>query len=225
MSDKNLNFQSLRAHSSDILDSVLQNSKILIFSETWQHENENTIIPNFNCIIKYKRPNVRSGGVAIYHNNDAIVNIVTPSTEMTIGQSKLYNSKITPVGEFCVAECSRQNEPIIIIVALYISPNQKIDDIVYFFKRSLIAYSTKGTPLLGRGEDKLPMILSGDFNINFASDRSESLTQFLREHLNLSMNNDPKIPTTRSGTTIDAIFTRYLNNVQSKTCITYFQLT
>ncbi|CAI6342648.1 unnamed protein product [Macrosiphum euphorbiae] len=100
---------------------------------------------------------------------------------MTIGQSKLYNSKITPVGEFCVAECLRQNEPIIIIVAVYISPNQKIDeidDIVYFLKRSLIAYSTKGTPLLGRGENKLPMILSGDFNVNFASDRSEPLTQF-----------------------------------------------
>ncbi|CAI6357180.1 unnamed protein product [Macrosiphum euphorbiae] len=62
--------------------------------------------------------NVRSGGVAIYHNNDDIVNIVTPLTEMTIGQSKLYNSKITPVGEFCVAACLRQNEPIIIIVAV-----------------------------------------------------------------------------------------------------------
>jgi len=29
-------------------------------------------------------------------------------------------------------------------------------------------------------------------------------------------------PTTRSGTTIDAIFTWYLTNVQSRTYITYF---
>jgi len=82
--------------------------------------------------------------------------------------------------------------------------------------------TTRGVELLGRREDKLPMILSGDFNFNFASDRSEPLTQFLHEHLNLSMNNNPKTPTTRSGTTIDTIFTRYLHNVQSKTYITYF---
>jgi len=36
------------------------------------------------------------------------------------------------------------------------------------------------------------------------------------------MNNNPTIPTTRSGTTIDAIFTRYLNNVQSQNYISYF---
>lgn len=36
------------------------------------------------------------------------------------------------------------------------------------------------------------------------------------------MNNDSKTPTTRSATTIDAIFTLYLHNVQSKTYISYF---
>jgi hypothetical protein len=36
------------------------------------------------------------------------------------------------------------------------------------------------------------------------------------------MNNDPMTPVTRSETTNDAIFTRYLPNVQSRTYISYF---
>jgi len=36
------------------------------------------------------------------------------------------------------------------------------------------------------------------------------------------MNDDPTIPTTKSGTTIDGIFTRYLQDVQSQNYITYF---
>ena len=66
------------------------------------------------------------------------------------------------------------------------------------------------------------MILSGDFNVNFASNDSELLIDFLREDLNLKMNNNPNEPTTRYGTTIDATFQRYLDKLQSKSLFTYF---
>ena len=110
----------------------------------------------------------------------------------------------------------------IVLVAIYISPNQKLDDILHFLRRSLLPYTTVGGAFLGRGEDKLPMILSGDFNVNFALEDSGPLINFLQEHLNLTINNDPTVSTTRHGTTIDAVFTRYLDNVNSKTFISYF---
>ncbi|GFU44890.1 hypothetical protein TNCV_4234261 [Trichonephila clavipes] len=40
------------------------------------------------------------------------------------------------------------------------------------------------------------MILSGDFNINFADDKNLSLIEFLNETLGLTMSNDRKVSTT-----------------------------
>ena len=68
----------------------------------------------------------------------------------------------------------------------------------------------------------MPMILSGHFNVNFASNDSELLINFLREDLNLNMNNNPNEPTTKYRTTIDATFQRYLDTLQSKSLFTYF---
>ena len=69
----------------------------------------------------------------------------------------------------------------------------------------------------------MPMILSGDFNVNFASNDSELLIDFLREGLNLNMTNNPNEPTTRYGTTIDATYQRYLDTLQCKSLFTYFR--
>ena len=49
------------------------------------------------------------------------------------------------------------------------------------------------------------MILSGDFNVDFAKPL-----------------NDPNKSTTKYGTTINAVFFRYLLNFQSKVFISYF---
>jgi len=72
---------------------------------------------------------------------------------------------------------------------------------------------------LGRGEDKLPMILSGDFDVKFVSKDSEPSTTFLNEDLNLLMNSNPIIPTKMSGTSINAVFTQFLDFVLSQTYI------
>ena len=45
---------------------------------------------------------------------------------------------------------------------------------------------------------------------------------FLQNKLDLQINNDRNEPTTRHGTTIDAVFTRYLSNFHSKTYVSYF---
>lgn len=109
-----------------------------------------------------------------------------------------------------------------VLVAIYISSDQNMDDILHFLRRALLPYTTVGGAFLGRGEDKLPMILSGDFNVNFASEDSSPIIKFFNEDLNLTINNNPTTSTTRHGTTIDAVFTRYLEEVNSKTFISYF---
>ena len=66
------------------------------------------------------------------------------------------------------------------------------------------------------------MILSGDFNINFNTANSGEVINFLRADLNLSINNDPVVSTTRHGTTIDAVFVRYLDNIITRPFVSYF---
>lgn len=76
--------------------------------------------------------------------------------------------------------------------------------------------------MLDEDDDKIPMIVSGDFNVNFASAESHRLVHFFQADLNLTMNNNPAIPTTRGGTTFDAVFSRYLDRLKSTVYISYF---
>lgn len=83
-------------------------------------------------------------------------------------------------------------------------------------------YTHGGAALLGSGDDHISLILGGDFNANFAEDASLPLLQFLREKISLDMNNDRKIATTESRTTVDAIFPRNLHYLESRTYVSYF---
>jgi endonuclease/exonuclease/phosphatase (EEP) superfamily protein YafD len=76
--------------------------------------------------------------------------------------------------------------------------------------------------LLKDNLDKLPLLLAGDFNVNFARDNSLQLITFLQEKFSLHINIDPREATTRYGTAIDGVFTRYLDNVMSRTFVAYF---
>ena len=66
-------------------------------------------------------------------------------------------------------------------------------------------------------KDKLSLILAGDFNVNFAKDESMPLIMFLQEQFQLQINNNPRKPTAKYRTTIDAVFIRYLDNIRSST--------
>ena len=125
--------------------------------------------------------------------------------------------KITRKTFCCLQWCQT-----ILIVAIYIHVNLTITDTIDFIHKQLLAYTPLGSAALRKYYDKRPMILSGDFNVNFASIDSELLIDFLREDLNLKMNNNPNAPTTRYGTTIDATFQRYLDKLQFKSLSTYF---
>ena len=216
------NCQSLRAHTDDLNDSIVKNSNVLVLSETWLNNESEINIPNFSCIAKFKRSNTRAGGVGIFHNSNDVVNIVTSMIDFSVSCPDFHGSLASAVGDLCMAQCQMENGKKILIVALYISPNQKLDDIIDFLHHSLLPYTKGGATLLRNSNDKIPMILSGDFNVNFALDKSLKLVEFLRDNLNLCLQNSPQTSTTRSGTTIDAVFTRLLESVECKTYISYF---
>ncbi|GFW21554.1 ATP-dependent DNA helicase [Trichonephila clavipes] len=210
------NCQSLRAHIDDLDDSIVKNSNVLVLSETWLNNESEINITNFKCIAKFKRPNTRAGGVGIYHNSNDVVNIVTSSIDFSVFSPDFHGSLTSAVGDLCMTQCQMENGMKFLIVALYISPNQKLDDDITFLHHSLLPYTRGGASLLRNNNDEIPMILSGDFNVNFASDKSLKLVEFLKDKLNLSMKNSPQT-STRSGTTIDGVFTRSLNSMEYTT--------
>ena len=66
------------------------------------------------------------------------------------------------------------------------------------------------------------MILSGDFNVNFALDTAVPLIDVLNTTFNLKMCNNRTESTTWSKTTIDAVFQRYVDNIETKAFVSYF---
>ena len=98
-----------------------------------------------------------------------------------------------------------------------------MDDIIVFLLERLFPYSHRDSIVFKTNKDKLPLILAGDFNVNFAKNESMPLIMFLQEEFQLQINNNPREPTTKYGTTIDAVFIRYLDNVMSNTFIAIIQ--
>ncbi|GFU29144.1 hypothetical protein TNCV_4837381 [Trichonephila clavipes] len=59
--------------------------------------------------------------------------------------------------------------------------------------------------ITGSDDDKKPIILTGGFNVNFPSEEANTLIEFLKRALNLTINTDAR-EGTRYGTIIDAVF-------------------
>ena len=95
-----------------------------------------------------------------------------------------------------------------------------------FLFENLMIYTKESSEIFekrfGKKYDNVPMILSGDFNINFAHDENLPLIEFLNEALTLNMSNDRKLSTKKHKTTIDAVFTWYLVEFQSNIFVSYF---
>jgi len=72
--------------------------------------------------------------------------------------------------------------------------------------QNLMIYTEAGSALLHENFHRLPMILSGDFNVDFSKDTSKPLVDFLISTFNLNMLNDPNERMTKYRTTIDGVF-------------------
>lgn len=219
-----LNVQSIRAHALDIADAVLTNCNILMLSETKMNNHEHIDVPNFNCVAQFQRQNYRHGGVAILQNRQDLTNIITSNISLQFRRNELdaVTADLTEIGEICSSHLKLQDGQSLVLIAIYISPGKSMKDIIEFLARSLMIYSEHGSQFAGTHLHTMPIIMGGDFNCNFQDENSQPLVNFLRDKLNLVMNNDPNKSTTKYGTTIDAVFTRFIENIQSTTFVSYF---
>ena len=110
----------------------------------------------------------------------------------------------------------------IIIVSFYISPGKSITDIQDFIHHVLLPYTEGGSKLLNKNYNEIPMIVAGDFNVNFAKKESLPFINFLKEVVNLDIVNDRAASTTRYRTTIDAVFARFIDNLSANLYVWHF---
>ncbi|GFY25042.1 hypothetical protein TNCV_2692331 [Trichonephila clavipes] len=71
-------------------------------------------------------------------------------------------------------------------------------------------YTPQVAAIIGSDNYKKPIILTGDLNVNFASEEAKPLIEFLKRTLYLTMNIDSR-EGTRYGTTMDAVFSPSLD--------------
>ncbi|XP_037958820.1 uncharacterized protein LOC119688206 [Teleopsis dalmanni] len=221
------NCQSLRRHVHDLsVDALVEKMSVLILSETHVSNEETIDIPNLNFIASFKRDNRPAGGVAIYHrSNDTMATFSTDHMEVHARYTSMFSTNVSNIGDICISQC-HSNGQTIIMAAVYISPKQSLQAIREFLYSNLFIYSKAASAIfmmkINRRFDHYTMILSGDFNINFADVKNQSLIEFLYQEFDLTMSNDRNLSTTKYKTTIDAVFTRYINRFKSKLFISYF---
>ncbi|KAF0755148.1 Uncharacterized protein FWK35_00013680 [Aphis craccivora] len=115
-----------------------------------------------------------------------VIAYIQNATEINVSQ--------VPVDDLCASQIVMNDGREFLMVIVYISPNQKINDIIAFLHRH------EGSMLLKDNLDKLPLLLAGDFNKYIS--HSLQLITFLQEKFSLHINNDPREATTRYGTAI-----------------------
>ncbi|CAI6362317.1 unnamed protein product [Macrosiphum euphorbiae] len=89
----------------------------------------------------------------------------------------------------CASHVKLEDGSELMMIVVYISPNKKINYIISFLHERLFPYSHRGSIIFKTNKDKLPLILAGDFNVNFAKDESTPLITFLQEEFQLQINN------------------------------------
>lgn len=219
-----LNCQSLRAHACDLRGNIIRKSHVLMLSETWLSNNEQVEVGNFNLITQYRRPNIkRGGGVCIYHNTDDSQRecAVNSDTQLRRGPQHTSLTK-SAVGDICAARYTTSSGREIIMVTVYISVNTNVTDIIDFLHEALLVYTEGGSKLLRKRYHELPLILGGDFNIDFNKEDGFRLIQFLKDELNLDLISGRTLGTTRYDTTIDAMFSRFITHISSDVHVSYF---
>lgn len=215
------NIQSLRAHQQDLTDEVLKSCDVLLFNETRLRNDECIEIDNFRCVIQHRRNDRPGGGVAIYqHTREQHGGFyIDISARFTFH---------TDSGEMCGVRGVLDNGTMILLVCVYLSPDQPLHKILQFFKEGLYLYKTGSSDFVSENYDKIPIIMAGDFNVDFmapdaeSSKKSEGLINFLQETYSLNICNDVKIGTTKHGSCLDAVFSRHIDKIDSKIYCSYF---
>ncbi|XP_015110819.1 uncharacterized protein LOC107037017 [Diachasma alloeum] len=207
--------------SADLNAIVRQKPSILLLLETYPDDEEKFKVPDFNCEMRFKCSNGKTNSVAIHRVNYDRTNIVTGHMDVNFRQSICLIANAGEVGEICGARCLLENNKTVITVMIYVSPGQTVRRLIEFIHEVLLAYTIQGAALLKRDLDKIPMIFGGHFNMNFAASKAQPLIDFLEGKFGLKINKDPAISPTDTGTTIDALFCRHLEQLESTSYVLY----
>jgi hypothetical protein len=225
------NTQSLGAHRVDLeTDTLILDCNFLLLNETWLKNNDRIDIKGFHLINQFKRNDIRSGGVAIYQNMATKEEMPATSYELYKYEEmeiKEIKTKHDDVGDICTARV-RINGVEMLMIGIYISPKATTDQIHKFLTFNLMSYSPKLKGLFKFCDEKklydMPMIVGGDFNtVLEAKDKfGDNITDFMKDNFDLDLTNNPNIGTTKSGTCIDGVFSRYIPNINTRDYISYF---
>lgn len=197
-------------------------------NETRIENHEAIHLPGFNVVSQFKRSTVAVGGVCIYENDESDLQ-AKPHELLKFDEAKKEIKRISTahdgIGDICSIEAIIDNKRVLII-SVYISPKTTKKEIVKFFTFNLLAYSSKLKGLFECLDEeeyyKIPIILCGDFNINFQQELGLEFRKYMLENFGLELNNDPAIAKASKNTSIDGVFTRYLDNIETKHYISYF---
>lgn len=165
----------------------------------------------YRCIAKYKRENLRAGGVAIYEK----VSVFPMSTFHTVLKlSEQYDPILLEAenyGDICAADIVLDNCKMILF-CVYLSPNTTLKQAKTFMTRNLFCYKS----------ENIPTVVTGDFNIDVSKEENIGFVQFMKDFLGFDFISDLIQSTTLGGTCIDLLFAKNAPSFPTKTFITYF---
>lgn len=226
--------KSLSCHVQDITtDFVIPLCGLLALSETWLSDPEcdKFRLPSYNLITRCKRDNGNmAGGVAIYeHERDLQVlrSEHRPLIHINEERTGLDEIKVcsNDIGDICKAETTVDGKRVL-LVATYLSNGTTLRDKMKFFEKFLLPYSIKLKGLFMFIDDlklyDVPIVLCGDFNINFRSEEGQQFLRFMTETFGCTLNNSVDVSTTRNMTCVDGIFTRNIPKAQTIAYDSYF---
>ena len=229
-----LNVQSLRSHSLDISsDFVVPSCSIIACSETWLSDAEcdEFELEDYSLITRHKRDSgQQAGGVAIYDkNSDSTVRSSRSQPLIRINEEKtdleVCNVQSNDIGDICTARTTIGGVHVL-LATVYLSYGTTLGSKIKFFERHLAPYSLKLKgmfPFIDQlNLHELPIVVCGDFNVDFRSDDGHKLCEFLTETFGLQLINSVDVSTTRNMTCIDGIFSRNLQNLQTLAYVSYF---
>lgn len=131
----------------------------------------------------------------------------------------------TDIGDLCKVETTVDGQRVL-LVSIYLSNGTTLRDKMEFFERCLLKYSIKLKGLFLFVERlklyDLPIIMCGDFNIDFRSNDGMRFLQFMNETFGCTLNNSLSVSTTRNMTCIDGVFTRNVYNAQTMDYVSNF---
>lgn len=225
-----INVQSLNAHSPDIAtDRVLAAVDLLALSETWLDNRTSTSIVGFNCITQEKRDGTRAGGVAIFQNIAASTNSVPHAIDKLSASYDQLMDKADEYGDICAAEISVMGTRTLLF-SLYISPGMKLKVLLYFSLSKF--FLSPGTTLKQKkifitrnlilyAHVTLPIVVTGDFNIDVSKPENVEFIDFMKTYLFLDLASDRAQATTLGGSCLDLTFFRNIR-VECRRYCAYF---